>query len=155
MTDPIDPIVHATAVSMIDARRVMAIATVRPDGWPHNTIVGYANDALTIYFLIFKSSQKFRNIVNNDRVAIAIGEQPADIHLAEAVYAAGHAAEIIDPQEREHAWRLLAKRHPNLAGRGMPDQSVTAIMGATCEHVTVLDYSKGLGHTDALELPDR
>ena len=150
MTEIADPLVHDAAVGMIDARRVMAVATVRPDGWPQNTIVGYTNDGLTIYFLIFRASQKFTNIAHDERVAIAIGEQPADIHFAEAVYASARAAEVTDPSERARAWRLLGQRHPNLAGRAEPDAEVTAIMRARCEHVSVLDYSKGLGHTDSL-----
>jgi nitroimidazol reductase NimA-like FMN-containing flavoprotein (pyridoxamine 5'-phosphate oxidase superfamily) len=148
-----DHSIHAAAVAMLDARCVMAIATVRADGWPQNTIVGYANDGLTLYFLIFRSSQKFGNIAHDDRVAFAIGEQPANLHFAEAVYASGHAVEVTDPQEREQAWQLLVKRHPNLGGRGVPDRENTAIMRAQCEHVSVLDYSKGLGHTESLELP--
>ena len=153
MTEAADPFVHDAAVAMIDTRRVMmAVATLRPDGWPQNTIVGYANDAMTIYFLIFRASQKFRNIAGDDRVAIAIGEQPSNSHVAEAVYASARAAEVTDPEERERAWQLLVRRHPNLGATGAPDTGVTAIMRARCEHVSVLDYHKGLGHTDALDL---
>lgn len=152
MNEKANPAVLTAAVGMIDQRHVMAIATVRPDGWPQNTIVGYANDELTIYFLIFRASQKFANIAHDDRVAIAIGEEPSDISFAEAVYASARAAEVTDAQERDKAWQLLVKRHPNLGGRGMPDEAVTAIMRAQCEHVSVLDYSKGLGHTDAIDL---
>ena len=144
---------HAAAVAKLDVRHVMAIATVRPDGWPHNTIVGYANDGMTLYFLIFRASQKFANIARDERVAIAIGEQPSNIQFAEAVYASARAAEVTDPAERERAWQLLGQRHPNLGGRAAPDTAVTAIMRARCEHVSVLDYNKGLGHTDSLDLP--
>lgn len=154
MSETADPAVHAAAVSMIDARQVMAIATLRSDGWPQNTIVGYANKGLTIYFLILRASQKFRNIARDDRVALAIGEQPVNIHFAEAVYASARAAEVTDTQEREEAWQLLMKRHPNLGGRAMPDEAVTAIMRARCEHVSVVDYSKGLGHTDSINVPE-
>lgn len=150
MNESADPLVHDAAVGMIDARHVMAVATIRPDGWPQNTIVGYTNDGLTIYFLIFRASQKFANISHDERVAIAIGEQPSDIHFAEAVYASARAAEVTDPDERARAWQLLGQRHPNLGGRAEPDAQVTAIMRARCEHVSVLDYSKGLGHTDSL-----
>jgi hypothetical protein len=34
----------------------------------------------------------------------------------------------------------------------MPDLHVAAIMSFECEHVSALDYSKGLGHADALHL---
>lgn len=138
------------AIGILDARRIMALATVRPDGWPQTTLVGYANDGLTIYFMIFRTSQKFRNIAKDDRVSLAVGEEPPDIHLAKAVFAAARSAEVTDPIEREQAWQLLVRRHPNLVGRPMPENSVAAMMRAACEHVSVLDYTKGLGHTDAL-----
>ena len=33
------------AVDILDKYRLMAIATLRPDGWPQATMVSYANDA--------------------------------------------------------------------------------------------------------------
>ena len=38
-------------LQLLDAHRNMTIATLRPDGWPQATTVGYANDGLTLYFL--------------------------------------------------------------------------------------------------------
>ena len=132
------------AVRILDAHRVMAISTVRPDGWPQTTIVGYANDGLTVYFIIFRSSQKFANILADDRVAIAVGEEPRDLRHLEAVYAGAHATEVTDLKQAEQAWRLLAHRHPNLSQLQAPDEAETALMCAKCEHVSVLDYSQGV-----------
>ena len=50
------------AITILNANRIMTIATVRPDGWPQATIVGYANEGFRIYFLIYRASQKFENI---------------------------------------------------------------------------------------------
>ena len=36
-------IVKATAIQILDGHRLMAISTVRSDGWPQTTVVGYAN----------------------------------------------------------------------------------------------------------------
>ena len=138
------------AIQILGSHTTMAISTLRPDGWPQTTFVGYANDALVIYFLIFRSSQKFINIQQNDRISIAVSDEPKDIHKLEAMYAAAHATEVTDTNQRAHAWSLLAKRHPNLADFELPEKSETAMMRAVCEHVSVLDYSKGLGHTQAL-----
>src|SRR5687767_15935738 len=38
-------------LKLLDEHRNMTIATLRPDGWPQATTVGYANDGLTLYFL--------------------------------------------------------------------------------------------------------
>lgn len=141
-----------TALEILAAHRIMAIATVRPDGWPQTTIVGYANDGFVLYFLIFRASQKFANIAADNRVSVAIGEEPRDVHDAKAVFAAAIASEVTDPQERGPAWALLMQRHPNLAGAPVPDWVDSALMRAECRHVSVLDYSKGLGHADALTI---
>lgn len=133
---------------ILESHRIMAISTLRPDGWPQTTIVGYANDGLVIYFLIFRSSQKFANIQHDDRVSIAVGEEPRDIREAKAVFAGAHASEVTDSKQREHAWRLLRRRHPNLTDFELPDRSQAAMMRAVCKYVSVVDYSMGLGHAD-------
>jgi nitroimidazol reductase NimA-like FMN-containing flavoprotein (pyridoxamine 5'-phosphate oxidase superfamily) len=137
-----------SAIDILDLHRIMAISTLRPDGWPQTTIVGYVNDGLRLYFLIFRPSQKFANIERDDRVSIAVSEEPWDISQAKAVYAGARASEVKELGERQHAWQLLMRRHPNLAGSDIPERSVTALMRAVCSHFSVLDYSKGLGHTD-------
>jgi nitroimidazol reductase NimA-like FMN-containing flavoprotein (pyridoxamine 5'-phosphate oxidase superfamily) len=38
-------------LSLLDQHRIMTIATVRPDGWPQATTVGYVSDGLDLYFL--------------------------------------------------------------------------------------------------------
>jgi nitroimidazol reductase NimA-like FMN-containing flavoprotein (pyridoxamine 5'-phosphate oxidase superfamily) len=132
--------VDETAIKILDSHRIMAISTVRPDGWPQTTIVGYANDGLTIYFLIFRSSQKFANIAHDDRVSIAIGEEPRNLRELNAVYAGGHASEVTDLKQAEHAWRLLTNRHPNLSHFEVPEKTETALMCVQCKYRSVLDY---------------
>jgi len=141
---------EAKAIEILDAHRTMAIATVRPDGWPQTTIVGYANDGLLLYFLISRSSQKFANIQNDDRVSVAIGEEPREFSELKAVYAGANASEVTDARQREDAWRLLVQRHPNLADYELPERSEAAMMRAACKYVSILDFTKGLGHTDSL-----
>ena len=51
-----------TAVKILNRHGVMAISTVRPDGWPQTTMVGYANQGFDLFFLIFRASQKLANI---------------------------------------------------------------------------------------------
>jgi nitroimidazol reductase NimA-like FMN-containing flavoprotein (pyridoxamine 5'-phosphate oxidase superfamily) len=138
------------AIEILDAHRMMAVSTVRPDGWPQTTIVGYANSGWTVYFLIFRSSQKFANIKRDNRISIAVSGDPRYLSDIKAVYAGAHASEVTDPSERTLAWTLLLQRHPNLADFGPPDEAETALMRAECKHVSLLDYSQGIGHTEAL-----
>jgi nitroimidazol reductase NimA-like FMN-containing flavoprotein (pyridoxamine 5'-phosphate oxidase superfamily) len=144
--------VEEFALKILDSHRAMAISTVRPDGWPQTTIVGYANEGWNIYFMIFRSSQKFANIQSDDRVSFAIGGDSNYLGDITAVYAGAHASEVVDDKEREHVWALLTQRHPNLADFGQPDPADAALMRAKCKHVSVLDYSKGIGHADALTI---
>lgn len=140
------------AIQILDSHRMMAISTVRPDGWPQTTMVGYANQGWTIYFLIFRSSQKFTNIQRDDRVAIAVSGEASSLGEIKAVYSGAHAAEVTDARARATAWQLLMERHPSLGDFGVPDDAETALMRAECKYVSVLDYSRGIGHTEAFEL---
>ena len=140
------------AIKILDSHRMMAISTIRPDGWPQTTMVGYANQGWTIYFLIFRDSQKFANISRDDRVSIAVSGEPSFLSEIKAVYSGAHAGEVTDPKERANAWMLLLERHPNLADFGVPDDTETALMRAQCKYISVLDYSQGIGHTEAFEL---
>lgn len=142
------------AVEILNAHRIMTISTLRPDGWPQTTIVGYANDGLDIYFLVFRSSQKFLNIQNDDRVSIAVGAEPKNLDEAKAVFAGARASEVTDSVQRAHAWGLLNQRHPNLYDFELPASLETGLMRATCHYLSLLDYSKGFGHTEALAIGD-
>ena len=138
------------AIEILDSHRAMAVSTVRPDGWPQTTIVGYANDGWNVYFQIFRSSQKFANIEHDDRISIAISGDTNYLSDIKAIYAGAHASEVTEASECTLAWTLLLQRHPNLADFGLPDLTETALMRAVCKYVSVVDYSRGIGHTEAL-----
>lgn len=146
--------VQENAIQILDSHRTMAISTLRPDGWPQTTIVGYANDGLTLYFLIFRSSQKLANIRRDRRVSLAVGGDSKDLSQLTAVYAAAHANEVTDPEVRARAWRLLVSRHPNLIEFDLPERTDAALMMAVCQHVSVLDYRKNPGHVEELSVGD-
>lgn len=134
-----------SAIEILCAHRTMAVSTLRPDGWPQTTIVGYVNDALTLYFLIFRSSQKLTNIRRDKRISVAIGGDIENLDEMTAVYGAAHAAEVSDPAERARAWSLLQSRHPNLLGFDLPDPTEAAMMKATLQFISTLDYRRGAG----------
>ena len=140
------------AIAILNANRIMTIATVRPDGWPQATIVGYANEGFRLYFLIYRTSQKYENISRDNRVSISVGHEPRQLSDIKAVYAGCHAFEVTDLKERSRAWALLAQRHTNLTDLAPPQSSDVVTVRAECEHLSVLDYSKGLGHTETLTI---
>lgn len=144
-----------SAVEILETHRIMAISTMRADGWPQTTIVGYVNEGLTLYFLIFRSSQKLANIRRDKRISIAVGGEPKELNQLTAVYASAHASEVTNEQERARAWDLLQARHPNLADFYLPERTEAAMMKATLQFVTVLDYRKGPGHIEELSIGDK
>jgi len=140
------------SIDILEDNRIMAIATLRPDGWPQATMVGYANEGLLIYFIISRSGQKFANIARDGRVSLAIGrdfDEPSEIR---ALSIAANADEVRDPRQRERAIDLLVERHPALAKLPRPTPERSAIMRAYPTIVTILDYSKGIGHADVLSV---
>ncbi len=142
------------AITILNANRMMTIATVRPDGWPQATIVGYANDGFRIYFMTYRSSQKFENIAHDNRVAITVGHEPSELRDIRAVYAGCAIHEVTDLAERSRAWDLLAMRHPNPTDHAPPKDDEVATMAADCKYVSILDYSQTIGHTETLTLGD-
>lgn len=142
------------AITILNANRLMAISTVRPDGWPQTTVVGYANKGFEIFFLIFRASQKYANIQQDSRISIAVAPEPEKVEQLKAVYAGAIAQEITEPEERDEAWKLLMERHSNLAGFKIPEAEQAVFMRASCKHVSVLDYSRGLGHREQLTVDE-
>jgi nitroimidazol reductase NimA-like FMN-containing flavoprotein (pyridoxamine 5'-phosphate oxidase superfamily) len=138
------------AIRILNQHRIMAISTVRPDGWPQTTIVGYVNRGFDLIFMIFRSSQKYANIRKDPRISIAVASEPNDMSDLQAVYAGAKAEEITDQAERAEAWKRLMERHSNLAGFKMPGASEAVFMRARCKYVSLLDYTQGPGHNEQL-----
>ncbi|WP_271570923.1 pyridoxamine 5'-phosphate oxidase family protein [Bradyrhizobium sp. CCBAU 11386] len=74
-----DDLIRQKIQTLLDQHRTMRIATLRPDGWPQVTTVGYANEGFTIYFLCGIDSQKAQNLSRDDRVSLAIDDDPAQV----------------------------------------------------------------------------
>jgi nitroimidazol reductase NimA-like FMN-containing flavoprotein (pyridoxamine 5'-phosphate oxidase superfamily) len=138
------------AVDILNRHRLMAISTLRADGWPQTTMVSYANEGLLLYFIVSRASQKFANIERDSRVSIAVGRDFDDPAQIRALSIAANASEVRDPRQRDRAIDLVLERHPALARVGRPDLRHSAVMRAYCSIVTILDYSRGFGHADLL-----
>lgn len=138
------------ALDILQDKRLMAIATLRPDGWPQATMVSYANEDILIYFIVSRQSQKFTNIARDDRVSLVIGHDFHDPSSIKGLSIAARVSEVRDPRQRERAVKLLLERHPGLRKLERPEAGHSAIMRANPQIITILDYSKGFGHADLL-----
>lgn len=145
-----DEEIRRKILTLLDQHRIMTIATLRPDGWPQATTVGYANDGLTLYFLCGPDSQKAANLARNDRVSLTIDQDTPQVMEITGLSMAAHAQVVADPTEAEKALRLLMLKYPQQASipLPMPTPADVRIFRVTPMVISVLDYSKGFGHTD-------
>ena len=141
-----------TIQKLLDAHRIMTIATNRPDGWPQATTVGYANEGLTLYFLCGLNSQKASNLARDDRVSLTIDHDTEQVMAITGLSMAGHAQPVTDAAEGEKILLMLAERYPEQKNFPftMPKPSDVRIFRVTPTVISVLDYSKGFGHTDLI-----
>lgn len=142
-------------IELLGKHRIMSIATNREDGWPQATIVGYANDGLLIYCFIARDGQKFANIARDPRVSIAIGNDVRQPLQIAGLSMAARAQWIEDRGEIDHAHALLLQRYPEYKIMPQPDPAAVPLMRITPEVVSILDYSKGFGHSDLVSVSDR
>lgn len=145
-----EPVIRSQILSLLDQHRIMTIATLRPDGWPQATTVGYANEGLALYFLCGPDSQKANNLARDDRVSLTIDHDTPQVMEITGLSMAAHAQAVTDPAEAEKAMRLLFQKYPEQASLPlpMPTAADVCIFRVTPIVISVLDYSKGFAHTD-------
>jgi PPOX class probable F420-dependent enzyme len=145
-----DEQIRRKILTLLDQHRIMTIATLRPDGWPQATTVGYANQGLTLYFLCGHDSQKAANLARDDRVSLTIDHDTPQVMEITGLSMAGYAQVVNDPAEAEKALRLLMLKYPQQDSipLPMPTPADVRIFRVTPKVISVLDYTKGFGHTD-------
>lgn len=154
---------------LLNEHRVMTLATNRPDGWPQATMVGYVNDGFLLYCFIARDCQKHTNILRDPRVSIAIGSDAPQPLQIKGLSLAGTAAVVNDQAEFEYASKLRLQRYPEYADlpppilREAPLQRISPqpspggviLLRIAPEIFSVLDYSKGFGHSDLVTFSER
>lgn len=137
-------------LALLDQHRIMTVATLRPDGWPQATTVGYVNEGLTLYFLCGLESQKAKNLARDDRISLTIDHDTADLMAITGLSMAAHAHPVTDRVEAEKVLRMLPLKYPDSPPlpMKMPSVDEIRIFRVTPTVISVLDYSKGFGHTD-------
>lgn len=139
-------------LALLDGHRVMTIATLRPDGWPQATTVGYVSEGLTLWFLCGLESQKAKNLARDDRVSITIDHDTPDIMAITGLSMAARAHRVTDRAEAEKVLRMLPLKYadapPATAQLKMPAPEEVALFRVVPEVLSVLDYTKGFAHAD-------
>jgi nitroimidazol reductase NimA-like FMN-containing flavoprotein (pyridoxamine 5'-phosphate oxidase superfamily) len=137
-------------LALLEQHRVMTIATLRPDGWPQATTVGYVSEGLTLYFLCGLDSQKAANLAHDERVSLTIDHDTPDLMAITGLSMAARAQLVTDQAEAERVLSLMPLKYPAQTKLPvpMPKPGDVRIFRLTPTIISVLDYSKGFGHTD-------
>lgn len=145
-----DEAIRHKILDLLDAHRIMTVATVRPDGWPQATTVGYVNEGLVLYFLCGLDSQKARNLARDDRVSLTIDHDTPDIMAITGLSMAARATLVLDPGEAGRVLRLLPSRYQQATPLPfpMPTADQVRIFRVEPTVISVLDYTQGFGHAD-------
>ena len=145
-----DDAIRNQILALLDQHRIMTIATLRPDGWPQATTVGYVNEGLTLYFLCGLDSQKAANLARDDRVSLAIDHDTPDLMAITGLSMAARAQAVVDRGEASRILGMFPLKYPeNIAVPiPMPTPEDVRIFRVTPTVISVLDYAKGFGHTE-------
>ncbi len=147
-----DSAMHEKIVKILSGAIDMTIATVRPDGYPQATTVGYVNDGVTVYFGTAADSQKARNIALCDKVSLTVTLPYDRWEAILALSMGGRAARMTDRAEIAKVGRLILKKFPQGADFGPEEADSIALFSIKPVVVSVLDYRKGFGHTELVEV---
>ena len=143
-----DDTLKSKILELLDQHRLMTVATNRPDGWPQATTVGYVNDDLTLYFLCSPQSQTAANLARDSRVSLTIDHDVSNPMAITGLSMAALAQPVTDQSEVAKARNLLGTRYPEYMSLPMPKSEEIAVYRVMPKVISVLDYSKGFGHSD-------
>lgn len=142
------PALQKLILKQLKQHNIMSLATVRADGYPQTTTVGYANDGLDLYFCCDRVSQKVRNLKRSPKVSLTIDHDTKVWRRIKGVSMGARARVLSEPGDVSRAFRLLARKFPEMRTLSAEDLKGTAFVKVTPKVISVLDYSKGFGHTD-------
>lgn len=144
---------QAQILSILDAANDLTLATLRDDGWPQATTVSFVNDGMEIYFGTSATSQKARNIARDGRVSATVNLPYHSWDSIKGLSLAAHAEQVSDPEEMQKVGALVLKKFPDV-GKYVKDDPIEqlAVFRLRPVVVSILDYSKGFGWTELVEM---
>lgn len=140
-------------VAILDAAQDLTVATNREDGYPQATTVSYANDGMTIYFGTGATAQKARNIARDGRVSLTVNLPYANWDEIRGLSIGGRASRVTDPDESGKVGALMLRKFPQIANYAAFGSAMDMVLFRVApEVISILDYSKGFGHTELVRL---
>ena len=139
-------------LALLDENRMMTVATLRPDGWPQATLVGYVHDELKLYFVVARTSQKLANIHRDGRVSIALGhDTPKRLR---GLSMAAQAEEVMEVAEVGRINTLMQKRYPHEVIFS-PRRVSSALIRAKPSVISIIDLPRGPGDPELVRIDTR
>lgn len=137
---------------LLRKHNTLTLATVRPDGYPQATTLAYVNDGLTLYVGVGDDSQKVRNIRQCDKVSVTIDRDEPDWSRIQGLSMGATAAVVADPDEIAHVGDLMMAKFPQLQHLPRSEFKGLALLRITPKVISVLDYTRGFGHTELVSI---
>src|SRR5579871_2065362 len=142
---------RAKIIELLDEHKVMTVATLRDDGWPQATMVGYVHDGLSLYFAAAMISQKVANLGRDNRVSIALGhEEPTRLR---GLSMAARAEVVTDLGEIDSVNNLLSDRYHEQT-RFSPRETQSVIVRAIPIAISIIDLGRGPGEPELVSVAD-
>jgi nitroimidazol reductase NimA-like FMN-containing flavoprotein (pyridoxamine 5'-phosphate oxidase superfamily) len=140
--------------SILAAEQDLTLATVRPDGYPQANTVSYASEGLCVYFGTGRDSQKIVNLQHCSRASITVDAPYVDWGDIKGVSMGGMATVLPDDSaESRHAMDALRRKFPTVDDMTPPpDPRSVVFVKFVPSVISILDYSKGFGHTDLVHV---
>src|SRR5262245_41332095 len=107
-----DTKLRSTIVEILDSHRLMALATLREDGWPQVTTVSYVNDGLSLYCFVARFGQKYANIRRDARISAAIASDFSNPMSIRGLSLAGLISVVDDNTEFDKICAAFLARFP-------------------------------------------
>ncbi len=129
-------------LQILSENRIMAVATLRADGWPQATMVGYIYDGLVLYFAISRGGQKLANMARDPRVSIAIGHHEPGEAGPRGLSLAATVSEVTDAVAVRRLNDLIQERYPEQVVFN-PQGASIAVMKALPVVFSLIDPASG------------
>ncbi len=139
-------------LEILSTHHMMTIATIRPDGFPQANIVNYIHDDLTIYFASDATSQKAANIKLNNKLSLAIAGEVDNFYKLTGLSLSGYAERVMEKNLVNGLILELFKKLPHSQRFAPEEKNNLAVYAIKPIAISLIDYSKGFGNTDLIEL---
>lgn len=116
-------------------------------------MVSFVNDGLTIYLGADGAAQKAKNMAREDKVAVTVTLPYKTWDEIKGVNLAGRAHRVTASEEFRHVGELMFKKFPQISKyANFGADMELALFRIDPEIVSILDYARGFGHTDLVDL---